>query len=348
MGSNRYKYQKDFWSKHKNEIIEQYTSGKTSNEIAQKYNCWGSTIINHLKEWGVNIRNNKENRYNNVFDTDIHFFDFIDSEEKVYLLGYILADGHITINGHLMFGCQCGDIDILYKVKELLKSDHIIRYNRDGNPILTICSKYLCDNLFKMGFTHNKSHEVDFKRIISFIPKELMHHFIRGMFDGDGSIRYYSYDYVKGFQYHFGYTGLYEVCDFVARYLNINTKIIKEHNEEETYTIRTANAPLIKYIYSILYKDATVYCERKRSTFDEVLKLIHQENKDCVKGVSWYKKSNQWMASCHMNKTNKTIGYYDTKHDAEYARLKYEYDNFGYKAPQFYFFKEYDIEGVNA
>lgn len=33
-------------------------------------------------------------------------------------------------------------------------------------------------------------------------------HFIRGMFDGDGSIRYYKYGYQKSPRYHFGYTGL--------------------------------------------------------------------------------------------------------------------------------------------
>lgn len=347
MGSNRFKYSEGFWEEHKEEIINQYESGISANKIAKQYNCWGSTIIDHLNEWNIKIRNNKEHRYNNLYDLDIHFFDEINTEEKAYLLGYILADGHISKNNHLMFGCQYCDIDILEKIKKSLKSNHIVKFNKDGNPVLIMPCKYICEKLFSMGFTHNKSHEVDFNKIISFVPNELMHHFIRGMFDGDGSIRYYNYDYVKGYQYHFGYTGLYEVCEFVSKYLNIKTKIIRERNEEETYTTRITNAPLIKYIYSVLYKDATIYCDRKYKTFNYVLELIHQENKDCVRGVSWYKNSNQWMASCHMNKINKTIGYYNTKYEAEYARLKYEYDNFGYAAPQFYFFDEYHITETN-
>lgn len=339
--TNRCKHPKDFWENNKKYIINKYQSGISANQIGKEFGCYGSTIINHLKEWNVSIRNSSETRYNNVYTCNIHFFDMIDTEEKAYWLGYIFADGHISTKNHLMFCCNIEDIDILYKLKSSLNSNHPIYYNKDNNPCITICNKYICDKLINIGFTHNKSYIVDFNKIKNNIPDNLLHHFIRGMFDGDGSIKYYNYDYVKGYQYHFGYTGLLDVCKFIAEYLHINTKIIHECNT--TYTCRITNAPLIKYIYSIIYKDVTIYCDRKYNTYNKILKLIKQENKDKVRGVSWLKKSNQWIAQCHINKKNITIGYFDNKYDAEYARLKYEYDNFGVNAPQWYYFKEYRI-----
>ena len=344
---NRTKFPPGFWEKYKNEIINEYINNKKSaNVICKQYNCDSSSIIRHLREWGIPIRNSASNRYNNLYNVNIHYFDNIDTEHKAYWLGYIFADGHISKKMHLMFGCQKVDIDILEQVKKDFDCTYPIRINKDNNPILNICSKHMCETLLSMGFTHKKSYEVDFQKIVTYIPEHLLHHFVRGMFDGDGSIRYYNYDYVKGYQYHFGYTGLKEVCEFVAKFLRLTTKLARERNTN-TYTLKTTNAPMIKYIYGVLYKDATIYCKRKYDIFQEILMLIKKEKKDEVKGVSWYPQLNKWMAACHIGKSNKTIGYYDTKREAERARLQYEYDTFGLNSMQWFFFDEYGITVQN-
>lgn len=347
MRQNRTKYPPGFWEEHKNDIINEYVNNKKSADvICKQYDCDPSSIIRHLREWGVSIRNSALDRYNGLYDVDIHYFDNIDTEHKAYWLGYIFADGHISKNMHLMFGCQMEDIDILERVKEDFNCTYPIRLNKDNNPTLNICSKHICETLVNMGFTHIKSYEVDFQKIITYVPQNLLHHFVRGMFDGDGSIRCYNYDYATGYQYHFGYTGLKEVCEFVAKFLKLKTKIIRER-DTDTYTLKTANAPMIKYIYGILYKDATIYCQRKYDIFQEILRFIKEERKDEVKGVAWYPKSNKWMAACHIGKKNKTIGYYDTKREAETARLQYEYDTFGLDSMQWFFFDEYGITTQN-
>lgn len=346
-GQNRTKYPLGFWEEHKDEIIDMYVNQqKTSNEIGGLYGCYGTTIRGHLRQWGVSIRNTATDRYNGLYDVDIHYLDCIDTEHKAYWVGYIFADGCVSKTKQLVFGCQKQDIDILEKIKLDFSCTYPIRANKDGNPALMICSKHLGQTLFDMGFTHNKSYEVDFAKIVTYIPKDLLHHFVRGMFDGDGSIRYYNYDYAKGYQYHFGYTGLKEVCEFVAKFLKLKTKIVRER-DTNTYTLKTANAPMIKYIYNVLYEDATIYCERKYNTFQEVLNLIHEENKDRVKGVHWDIASQKWKAICQINGTNITIGYFVNKHDAEVARLQYEYDIYGFDSMQWYLYDEYGITTQN-
>lgn len=342
-GQNRTKYPPNFWSDNKDKIIDMYINDKISAEkIGKLYGCHGSTVINHLREWNIDIRNSANDRYNGIHTVDIRYFDVIDNEHKAYWLGYIFADGHVSKNKYLIFGCQIEDIDILENIKNDLSCTYPIRIKNNDSAIMTICSKHIGQTLLDMGFTHYKSYEVNFDKIISFVPENLMHHFVRGMFDGDGSIRYYDYNYATGYQYHFGYTGLKEVCEFVANFLKLKTKIIKER-DTNTYTLKTANAPMIKYIYNILYKDATIYCKRKYQTFLDVLKFIHDEKKDEVKGVSWYPKLNKWMSACHIGKINKTIGYFQTKREAEIARLQYEYDTFGPESMQWFFFEEYGI-----
>lgn len=93
-------------------------------------------------------------------------------------------------------------------------------------------------------------------------------HFIRGMFDGDGSIRYYKYGYQKSPQYHFGYTGLKEICEYIKKKLNLTRDLIKEGTY--TYTAITRNPKVINNIAIYLYKDATIYMKRKYNTFNEI------------------------------------------------------------------------------
>lgn len=337
-------YSSGLLEEYKDEIINMYVNQKKSGcDIGKLYGCHENTILRHLRKWGITTRNAASDRYNGTHSINIHYFDKVDTEHKAYWLGYIFADGHIDKKKGLTFCCNVQDVDILEKLKVDFSCDYPIRMRKNNMREMVICSRYLGETLFNIGFTHNKSYEVDFKKILTYIPNELMHHFLRGMFDGDGSIRYYDYDYIAGYQYHFGYTGLKEVCEFVANFLKLKTKISREHNTH-TYSISTSNAPMIKYIYNVLYKDATIYCERKYNTFQEVLKLIHEEKKDEVKGVSWYPKFKKWMSTCRIGKINKTIGYYNTKREAEIARLQYEYDNFGSESMQWFFFDEYGIK----
>lgn len=66
---------------------------KSSNSIAKIFKCDSSTILRQLKRWNVHIR---RKRYNAKYDLECDFFKNIDTEEKAYFLGLLLADGHIS------------------------------------------------------------------------------------------------------------------------------------------------------------------------------------------------------------------------------------------------------------
>jgi len=256
----------EFWDKEKDNILNLYFKEKLSTiQIGKIYNCDGSTIQRQFKRWDIKLRK----RYNGIYEVDENYFSTIDTEEKAYWLGLLLADGHISKRNKVMLCMK--DLDEIEKFKKSLKSTHPIKYNKDGNPSISIGCKQLCDDLRNIGFTNRKSYKIDINRILSFIPKELLNHFVRGMFDGDGSIKVYHYNYLKNPQYHFGYTGTKETCIFIQNYLEFDTKIKKEG--DYTYTCVTRNFNKIKEIYYILYKDANIYLDRKYKIFiNEIIK----------------------------------------------------------------------------
>ena len=207
-------------------LIEEYcNSDLTIEQILIKYNCTRSKFLNKMREWGIPRRpisvTRKKKRYNAIYNVDSTYFDTISTEHQAYWFGFLLADGFVN-QKEISLCLQIKDIKMIENFRDDLKSSHPIKYNKDGNPFLTICCVDLSTALISKGLHHRKSWNVDIEQIISYIPENLTHHFIRGMFDGDGCIKYYSYEYLKKPQYHFGYTGVKNVCEFIKDFFDIS------------------------------------------------------------------------------------------------------------------------------
>lgn len=247
----------------------------SSNQIAEKYGCNPSTILYKLKEWNISIRNK---RYNSIYNVDVQYFDKINTEHKAYWLGMIISDGHVNKRNVSL----CLSIKDEYHIKKFIydmKSDAPIKYNKDGNPYIIISSVEIARSLYEKGLNNRKSYGFDFEKLLTFIPNELENHFIRGLFDGDGCIKYYTYNYLHKPQFHFGYTGLKCVCEYISDKLNMNRKLVKEG--KVTYTAITRNPQIINNIWEYLYKEATIYLERKYETFKEISMMTFNDyNRD--------------------------------------------------------------------
>lgn len=123
-------------------------------------------------------------------DLDDDFYTSVDTEFKSYLLGWIASDGSITI-GSIRLEIKDVDIDILKILRDnICKSLPITRrYNGSMNSIsLTINSKKIVEDVCGLlGVVPGaKSRTIKFPVDI---PDDLKWHFIRGLFDGDGTIR---------------------------------------------------------------------------------------------------------------------------------------------------------------
>ena len=252
-----------------------YDKKMTVYQIAELYNVNGSTISSNMKRMGYKLRQVGDGRSNSKYTVDVRFFDSIDTEEKAYIIGFILADGHISKQGSLIITLHKRDIDILEKIRVAMKSDYPIKPEREKYVSLIISSKTLCDKLNFYGFNNRKTYGFDFDKLLTFIPNTLIPHFIRGMFDGDGCIAYYQYPYMKKHSFHFGFTGLLNVVEYVYKYLDLHTKLTKE--TDLVYTCTTKDVNHILNIKNVLYNNATIFLQRKYKVFSEIEKIYERE-----------------------------------------------------------------------
>ena len=105
------------------------------------------------------------------------------------------------------------------------------------------------------------------------IPNNLIRHFIRGYFDGDGCITYsVRKPNPKNRELNYRVTGRFEICSKLSnilidfqRYLsNTNISYIKRDN---MYNLNTCSRNIIKQIYHYLYDNSSFYLSRKFNKF---------------------------------------------------------------------------------
>jgi hypothetical protein len=154
------------------------------------------SIADILRKYGYNT-NIARDKYSLL---DEHYFDFIDSEEKAYFLGLLITDGWITKpkdknNYDIGLSLESQDRYMIEKFQSVIHTDRKIVdrekiQERTGyvskQSQLILSSNVLANKLKEYGVVENKSDKM---RIIpNNIPISLMHHFMRGMIDGNGSL----------------------------------------------------------------------------------------------------------------------------------------------------------------
>ena len=200
-----------------------------------------------------------------------NFFEKIDTEEKAYWLGFIAADGCVRKDK------SCLIIELAERDREhLVKFNHnfdnyykIVEQKREYNSVLIrIYSRKCCEDLYKYGITPAKSLtlEIDF----TLIPDELKRHFIRGYFDGDGSL-YCSHPKRKsGYNYEewgCNFVGTKQVLTFISQYFHITSKPAQKKGYNY-YTLDIGGTLSTYEVVKTLYEDCNIYLNRKKELFD--------------------------------------------------------------------------------
>lgn len=268
-------------------IKEKYLEGETIEEITDKYfkDKYCSGEINMvLRKLGITRPNGTQAKINH------DYFENIDSEHKAYWLGFIYADGSITKKAYekgsytyrlrmeLMFEDKyileqmALDLESDLKPKEYYNDTSSFEgYNKPKHTAyIMFSSKKMGEDLVKLGVVPNKT--LILKSLPS-IPDNLMKHFIRGYFDGDGTaakINGKSCFGILGASKNF----ISEIEKHLNQYAKVSKKNIAERNRigrNTLYEFRYgAQVDIIK-IYHYLYDDATVYLERKHALLKERL-----------------------------------------------------------------------------
>jgi DNA-binding transcriptional regulator WhiA len=257
----------------KNKIVEEYYVKKdlSFKDLSYYLNVSERALSRVLKEAGINTK--RINRYR----INEEYFQTIDNQEKAYILGLLYADGYVGDNhfNNIVLGMK--DKDIIYKVANLLEYDGEIRLGNKGgfensgvNYILSISSEKMASDLRKLGLYPNKSTSMV---EIPQLDTELYRHFIRGYFDGDGSILHSkttSYHMVAGekkkYEYdkvNFCILGTNSFIMQIVNILNLKYYSIRKTKCNEIIEIRVCSNKEIKKLFKYFYDESTIYLERK-------------------------------------------------------------------------------------
>lgn len=251
-----------------NKVIHLYKSGKNSAEIQEITNIKKTTILYWLKKNNVQIRHRGPKSKISRED----FFDNIDSEEKAYYLGWIMADGNISITNNqycLKVGVSIVDEDIILKFMKAIGSTNKIRYvtPKKGKGagktyvLVSLSSKHMCESLMKLGVIPAKSGYESFPNI----PKDLEHHFVRGFFDGDGITC------ITRGRKRAGFISSERLLKAIQEKTNLPKKI--HHNSDcinQNVCYYLLNKQESIKLYDYMYKDATIWMNRKKARMDYI------------------------------------------------------------------------------
>jgi hypothetical protein len=256
-------------------IVKMYNDGLSMIKIAEQFGVHHTAINYILKKYGVKARSNKIN--SKKYEVNENYFNIIDTEEKASWLGFIYADGYISINtdGRKSFGVSLNidDKNHLDKLRIALGSTHKIYdyepsttgYSKNKYSRLLIWNDKLVSDLIKHGVVEHKSNIL----LPPNLNTDLIPHFIRGYIDGDGSIS------KSKEAYRLRILGTQEMLDYMKQYIEGNTickinKYFKRHENDTVMNIDIGGNKQVLSILDLLYKDVDIYLDRKYERYLEL------------------------------------------------------------------------------
>lgn len=265
---------KDLTEEEKAEIVLKRTNGIKEKDIIKEYNIPERQYHNLLKLSGIKKRK-KIQKHN--FNED--YFEKIDTEDKAYFLGFIVADGNISKDTNCVKIIQ-KETYVLYEFKKYIQFEGEIYTSKNRNiSTISISSEKTKKDLHNLGLFSNKTMTVQYPNV----PEHLQNHFMRGVFDGDGCISIHHDKRDNSDR------GQVNICsgsiEFINTYVDNLVKYanVKRNNircpKGTYYLIDWGGLTDVENIYSFFYKDATVFLERKKATFDKVVYIHSNKNK---------------------------------------------------------------------
>ncbi len=266
-GAVKLKTHKLFEEDKKN-IIELYMSGISSEEIAKKFNMSGEGICYILKKNGVKLRANSESH--RVLKLNEERFNDLTDEEELYWLGFLTADGSIN-NNAINLRLTRKDKQHLEKFKEFMSSgaevkEYIVNafekeYKACG---INITSQKLVERLMELGFTKERKNV--FPEWVEGLSGGTFRHWLRGIWDGDGSVGIYNAHHGKNKYLVLSLCGYEELLEPIRR------KLVEILGIKNNKLIKRGKIVSVEWwgeeaelLYHYLYDNAKVYLERKKT-----------------------------------------------------------------------------------
>ncbi len=264
------------WTQEEIKFLERNIKKITYKQIGKLLNRTPASIqtkITHLP-FQVKIKKHKINS---------NFFKTL-SPEVVYTLGLIAADGNICHSGRAhALHLASDDEDIIKKIKVLMEYGGPIRQQKRKNGKISYSIRASDQTIFNdlqvLGVTERKSLTLQ----PPVLNRNLMSHFVRGYFDGDGTV--FALHNPKYPSHYLG-AKFYTASLKMARYLYIVLRNLLgtsykgkirnylAHQKTNYYVLSLGSGPS-KKLFEYMYENSDgLYINRKYNKFVEGIKHV--------------------------------------------------------------------------
>jgi intein-encoded DNA endonuclease-like protein len=257
------------------DVISQYKELKNIHKVANYFKVSTTPIRNILKKNSIILSNRR-------YEVDEKYFDIIDNEEKAYWLGFLYADGYIRerkSGNSLEMKLSIKDKHHLELFRKSIESNHKItdgfnnvkykgKISTSHMSSLVIYSTKLVESIKTQGFHSRKTFTISNPNI----DEEFINHFIRGYFDGDGSFSFNPKKYIIKTQI---VSASEEFQKFIINELKNNNIKINLYSEIK---LQIQNKMDNQKFYNYIYKNATIFLERKKEKYEEFRRYYGYDN----------------------------------------------------------------------
>lgn len=256
------------------DVVNQYNLLKNIHKVAEYFNVSITPITRILKSNGINLTNRR-------FVVNHNYFDKIDTEEKAYWLGFLYADGYIRerkSGNSLEIKLSIKDRHHLELFRKCIGSNHTIvdgynnvkykgGFSRSHMSTLSMYSKQLVESIKSQGFHSRKTFTIEKPNI----NDDLINHFIRGYFDGDGS-----FSFIESKRC---------TTTFACASIKFREFLIEELNKCGIEIKYYGGIVLVIYskvennkFYNYIFNNATIYLERKKEIYERFREYYEYHN----------------------------------------------------------------------
>lgn len=250
-----------------------YQAGMTSTKLAEDFDVSPATITRWLKKSGITMRESRESLADPIND---RFFQIIDSEVKAYWLGFFVADGclakSVKTYRQIRFYLSSKDKDAVFQFAKDLEYEGKVRHDKKKKQHgLAFNNPYIGQDLINLqALAWKKGSNTD---LLQNIPEKLVHHFIRGFFDGDGCIGVQKREDRPGLYMYANFCGpiqdafaLEAIQNIIPMWPNLGAKQRNSDGHEYSEIKLTGNQQ-VNAFGNWLYRDATRFLARKKNRF---------------------------------------------------------------------------------
>lgn len=256
------------------EWVNLYLQGESPKKISKTYLVSESTVIRSIFPFIEKRRSDFYRKKYRKYAIDDTYFQYIDTPNKAYILGFLLADGTQNVKcQQIILALQHRDRHILEDIKKVIGYDKPLNFRKCNKKcqdqyVLLICNARITADLDRHGIVHNKTYNIKYPE--NSVSDDLFIHLFRGLVDGDGF-----FSSTKDNKNPcIGLTGerkfISIIQDKLRRLYNIDS-FTKDEKNPNFITMRIRRQSDIKHLYELFYTNTELFLKRKRDSIHNFL-----------------------------------------------------------------------------